>query len=181
MSRFSPILFKILLLGVFGSVLAGPVLPMPLNQMAERAELVVHADVIGKSVQKDDEGRIYTKVQLNIRDIWKGELSSTPFTLVHSGGILGNMQSSAQGEVSFRMGEEVVLFMIINSRGEGVSLAMNQGKFQVERDSKNTAYVRNPFHGGRPPNAEKSSGYRLPTQLPLTIETLKRQVLRQNS
>ncbi len=156
---------------------ASPIVPLPISQLIDASELVIHGTVTGKSVQKDDEGRIYTKIDLDIIDVWKGDASGSPFTIVHSGGILGDRWSTASGEVSYQLGEEVVAFLIVNSRGEGVTTAMNQGKFLVEQDpDTEQKYTRNPFHGGRVSKAGQPKGYRLPTKLPLTVENLKRQV-----
>ena len=174
--------FKII--GIFAATLTfgGPFLPIPIDRLSSDAEAIVHGTVIGKSVQTDAEGRIYTKVQLDVKDVWKGNAVSSPFTVVHSGGILGKRWATAEGEVSYRMGEEVVVFLVINRRGEGVTMGMQQGKFLVQHDKyTNRNYVRNLFHGGKPPSKDDKKGYRFPTRLPLTVESLKRQVSRYNS
>ncbi|MBS33508.1 MAG: hypothetical protein CMO68_03780 [Verrucomicrobiales bacterium] len=41
-----------------------------------------------------------------------------------------------------------MVFVVINSRGEAVTLGLNQGKFDVTRQTDfGLATVRNPFHG----------------------------------
>ena len=172
-------LFKILGILVVATTSAGPFIPITIDRLSTESDLIVYGSVIGKTVQKDDQGRIYTKVQLDINEVWKGKVSSKPFTIVHSGGVLGNRWSSAEGEVSYKLGEEVVVFLVLNSRGEGVTMGMQQGKFQVlEGIPAHTRYVRSLFHGGKPPNKGENKGYRFPTQLPLTVDSLKRKVSR---
>ena len=182
MTRFLTKLFKIFGFLVVTSTSAGPFIPIPIDRLTTESDAIVYGNVIGKTVQKDDEGRIYTKIQLEIKEQWKGDASSSPFTIVHSGGILGNRWASAEGEVSYKLGEEVVVFLVLNSRGEGVTIGMQQGKFQILRDnSTNTPYARSLFHGGKPPSKGDKKGYRFPTQLPLTVDSLKRKVSRYNS
>ena len=179
MTHFLTNLFKILGIFMVASTSASPFIPITIDRLSIDSDLIVHGNVIGKTVQKDDQGRIYTKVQLDINEVWKGKVSSKPFTIVHSGGVLGNRWSSAEGEVSYKLGEEIVVFLMLNSRGEGVTVGMQQGKFQVlVGDPANTQYVRSLFHGGKPPTKGENKGYRFPTQLPLTVDSLKRKVSR---
>ena len=155
---------------------ATPVALLSIDQLAIKSDCIVHGTVIGKSVQKDAEGRIYTQVRLHVQDVWKGKVKSNPFVIVHGGGILGNRRDSVSGGVGYKLGEEVVVFLAINSRGEGVTLGMQQGKFRIWRDeSTKQCYAQSLYHGGKPKKAT-AAGYRLPARLPLTLETLKRQV-----
>lgn len=168
--------FSGIALSAFLSIWAAPVMILSIDQLAAKSDCVIHGTVIGKSVQKDGEGRIYTQVRLHVQDVWKGEVRANPFAIVHSGGILGNRRDSVSGGVRYKLGEEVVVFLSINSRSEGVTLGMRQGKFQVWLDeSTNQRYAQSLYHGGRPAK-ENAAGYRFPARLPLTLETLKRQV-----
>ena len=182
MTRYIAILFKVIALGLVTTTTAGPMIPISIDQLSSGSQLIVRGTVAGKSVQKDDEGRIYTRVDLSVKDVWKGTHSDDNLTIVHSGGILGNQWASAEGEVSYSLGEEVVVFLLINSRGEGVTRGMSQGKFHVhDETASGTQYVQGLFHGGPPPKPGSNKGYRFPTQLPLTVDLLKRQVLKNNS
>ena len=167
--------FSGIALSAFLPLLGSPVAILSIDQLAAKSDCVVHGIVIGKSVQKDAEGRIYTQVRLHVQDVWKGKVKANPFAIVHGGGILGSRRDSVSGGVGYKLGEEVVVFLAINSRGEGVTLGMRQGKFRVWReDSTKQRYAQSLYHGGRP--AKENAGYRLPARLPLTLETLKRQV-----
>lgn len=181
MTRLALHLLPFLLILVHGPTWASPVLPLPINRLAAESEVIIHGTVTGLSVQRDPEGRIFTKVTLDIRDAWKGHPEARPFTIVHSGGILGNRWTATDGEVQFKLGEEVVVFLVLNSRGEGVTIGMNQGKFKVHRDEAgDQAFAYNLFHGSRPAKPGTQKGYRFPTQLPMSLESLKRRVTRQN-
>ena len=182
MTQIHRYLFKIFGLMWAANLVASPVIPLTVGQLAKESDLIVHGEVIGKSVQRDPEGRIYTRVELDLTEVWKGDVKTQPLVIVHSGGILGNRWAATQDEVSFKMGEEVVVFLVLNSRGEGVTMGMNQGKFLISSDkSSGWKYAQNPFHGGLPTAPDKKPGYRLPTQIPLTVEGLKAQVARHNS
>lgn len=163
-------------LSAFLSLLASPVAILSIDQLAAKSDCVIHGTVIGKSVQKDGKGRIYTQVRLHVQDVWKGKVKANPFAIVHGGGILGSRRDSVSNGVRYKLGEEVVVFLKINSRGEGVTLGMRQGKFRIWREeSTKQRYAQSLYHGGRPAK-ENAAGYRFPARLPLTLETLKRQV-----
>src|SRR5919109_303019 len=46
--------------------------PLSLDRLADQAALVVRGTVLSKSCQRDPAGRIYTKVQLDVVEVWKG-------------------------------------------------------------------------------------------------------------
>ena len=181
MIRLAFHLLTLVLILARGPTWASPVLPLPIDRLATESEVIIHGTVTGLSVQRDPEGRIFTKVTLDIREAWKGHPEGRPFTIVHSGGILGNRWTTTDGEVQFKLAEEVVVFLVVNSRGEGVTVGMNQGKFKVHRDeASDQAFAYNLFHGSRPAKPGTQKGYRFPTQLPITLESLKRRVTRSN-
>ena len=128
-----------------------------------------------QSCQRDPEGRIYTKIELNVAEVWKGILTNQMFTIVHGGGVIGGRRSSASHQVEFATGEEVVAFLTLNRRGEGVCLGMSQGKFHVWLDaSTKQKRVCNPFHG-----TSENAAAELATQSSKPIDSLSLAELRQ--
>jgi hypothetical protein len=152
--------------------------PLPVQTLAIKANLVLHGKVPSTTVQRDPQGRIYTAADLLVTDVFKGDIATNHFTLVHSGGILGEEVSVAPGEVEYAIGEEVVCFLVLNKRGEGVSIGLAQGKFQVTRDpDTGEALVHNLFLGRNPSGkrvAENING--LAVENRLTLARLKAQV-----
>jgi hypothetical protein len=145
----SPILLFCLLAFGGSNLGATHLQPLSIEQLAEKSQVIIHGTVLSKSCQRDPQGRIYTKVQLQIAEAWKG--SGDGFVLVHSGGVLGNESSGASGQESFDVGEEVVVFVVLNKRGEGVTLGLAQGKFHVSLDvASGQKLAHNPFHGRGP-------------------------------
>ena len=95
--------------------------------------MVIHGVVSSKAVQRDGNGRIYTKVDLLVTESWKGKINGQHFVLVHAGGVLGEESSVSLGQPEYAVGEEVVAFAVLNHRGEGVTIGLSQGKFQVKQ------------------------------------------------
>ncbi|HJO10039.1 MAG TPA: hypothetical protein QGH16_09310, partial [Verrucomicrobiota bacterium] len=97
---------------------------------------------------RDDEGRLFTKVHLEIVEQVKGRERGAALVIVQGGGVLGRHIARSPIQPRYRVGTEVVVFIVFNSRGEAVTLGMNQGKFDVMRPTETgLATVRNPFHG----------------------------------
>jgi hypothetical protein len=129
-------------------VRADDLVPLTIEQLTSHSQLIIQGAVLSKTCQRDPAGRIYTKVELEVSEVWKGAWTNRMFTLVHSGGILGNRKATVSNQVEFEIGEEVVAFVVVNQRGEGVSLGLAQGKFHVWQDAvTQLKFVCNPFHG----------------------------------
>lgn len=152
--------------------------PLSVEQLTEQSQLIVRGTVLGKSCQRDAAGRVFTKVELKVAEAWKGTVSGARLTVVHGGGILGDRKVVVVGQVDYRIGEEVVAFLVLNQRGEAVTLGLAQGKFHVWTDpATGKKRVQNLFHGA---GEEGHSGAQLQNvdgdAQPLTLDALKRRV-----
>lgn len=176
MKRLSWMRWALLMLGWLG--LGGPQLgaaqmrPVSIEDLARRAERVVHARVEAVEMTRDDADRIVTRVELRVESAWKGEAAGA-LTLVQAGGTVGTRRVVVTGEARYVPGEEVVVFLVANPRGEWLTLELAQGKFSVTRPTPDAAWVANPFHGGDP----APGGYRPATKLPMSLESLRTRVL----
>ncbi|MCH2382055.1 MAG: hypothetical protein MK290_05000 [Pedosphaera sp.] len=122
--------------------------PLSIETLAAKADAVVHGRVVRMSCQRDDEGRIFTKVHLQIIEQVKGRERGAALVIVQGGGVLGRRIARSPIQPKYKVGTEVVVFAVFNSRGEAVTLGLNQGKFDVVRQPEiGLATVRNPFHG----------------------------------
>ncbi len=148
------------------------------EELAAKAQLVLRGTVLSKSCQQDAAGRIYTKLELKVAEVWKGNLATNRFTVVHGGGILGDKKAVVSGQADYQIGEEVVVFLLINQRGEGVSLGLAQGKFQITQDAQTgEKLAHNLFHGH--PKANSTAGARpqpSPMEGRLRLADLKQRV-----
>jgi hypothetical protein len=158
--------------GSASSLLMGAqMLPVAVEELAGRAARVVHGRVEAVEMTRDTEGRILTRVELRVDATWKGE-HEDKVTVVQAGGTVGTRRVVVSGEARYVPGEEVVVFLVANPRGEWLTLELAQGKFEVSRPGPGVAWVRNPFHGGEP----GPDGYRPANRLPMALEGLRGRV-----
>jgi hypothetical protein len=153
---------------------ADQMVPLSVARLAARAQLIVQGRVLSSSVQRDEAGRIYTAVQLQVDETWKGTPGTNQFLIVHGGGALGDQVAVVSGEATYQVGEEIVAFLVLNQHGAGVSIGLSQGKFQVEKDPvTGEKLAHNRFHGLAPTGANPpANGARALNRL--TLAELKR-------
>lgn len=132
---------------ISSTALAVRMVPLSVAQLTTKAQLVLQGSVTSKTVQRDAEGRIYTRIELRVADVWKGQPGGKTFTIVQSGGTLGEEIATVDGQEEFSIGEELVLFLVLNQRNEGVVIGLSQGKFKVRKESDGEKVAHNLFHG----------------------------------
>lgn len=125
-------------------------IPLSIQQLTEQAQVVIRGTVSSKTCLEDDRGRIVTRIRLSVAEVWKGTAIASEFTVIQAGGVLGTRRVTVEGQPNFAVAEEVVVFLALNARGEGVALGVCQGKFEVFQDASGHKQVRNIFHGGAP-------------------------------
>ena len=141
------LLLAVLLVGI-SPVQAANQVSLSIEMLATKADGVLHGRVIQLSCQRDNQGRLFTKVILQVIEQMKGRRFGEMLTIVQGGGVLGRRIARSPFQPRYRVGCEVVVFVVFNSRGEAVTLGLNQGKFDVTRQTDfGLATVRNPFHG----------------------------------
>jgi hypothetical protein len=156
---------------------ADQLIPLSLSELTGQAELIVLGTVLSKTSQQDEAGRIFTRIECQISEVWKGAVSSQILTVVHGGGILGSRGVAVSGQVDYAVGEEVVAFLVRNVRSEAVTLGLAQGKFHVAQDPQTSVKtVHNLFHGT--PSAFSSAAAKATTgaAASLTLLQLKQAV-----
>jgi hypothetical protein len=175
-------LFALLTALLTGATLgqAASQLPLSIETLSAKADGVVHGRIIRLSCQRDDQGRLFTKVRLQVIEQVKGRQGGEILTVVQGGGMLGRRIARSPLQPRYKVGTEVVVFVVFNSRGEAVTLALNQGKFDVARQPETgLATVRNPFHGLAKRDDLRAVVKRALGQAkPLTLAELKRRVRR---
>lgn len=187
---FPPAGFAILII-LLGTVLAGDtraagVTPLAVELLTAKATWVVRGRVESLEATRGSDGRMTTRVEVPVAEVWKGTPTNR-IGVVLAGGILGNRRVSVIGQAAFRVGEEVVLFLVPNERGEGVIVELAQGKFAIQRDDSGTLWVSNGIIGiASPPESKATSVTEkspanparvlLPFQRPLRLSELKQRV-----
>lgn len=187
---FSPagIAILVFLLGVIlpRDTHAAGVTPLAVELLAAKATWVVRGRVESLEASRGSDGIMTTRVELPVTEVWKGTPTNR-IGVVLAGGILGNRRVSVIGQAEFRVGEEVVLFLVPNERGEGVIVELAQGKFALHKDDSGTLWVSNGVLGtasspdsNAPSATEKSPAnparVLLPFQRPLRLSELKQRV-----
>ncbi|MFO1500563.1 MAG: hypothetical protein U1G07_19635 [Verrucomicrobiota bacterium] len=136
------------LLWASGRALAVSFDPLSIEALSQQAEIILQGTILSKTCLRDSAGRIYTRMELQVSDVWKGSISGSPFLLVHGGGILGDQEACVSGQVHYDPGEEVVAFLTRNQRGEGVTIGLAQGKFTIWKDrATGLKYAASVVHG----------------------------------
>ena len=165
------------LLFTFSNAYAVLMRPLAIDELVRKADLIVQGTVLDKTCLRDDAGRIYTKVNIRVAEVWKGVLptnASPPvLTIVQGGGTVGDVREEVSGDVQYDAGEEFVAFLVFNSRGEPVTIGLAQGKFHVWRDPQTgEQFAHNLFHG----KPEPAAGDNRNPSAPLPVSELKSQV-----
>ena len=159
--QMNRIRFFLFLTGLFfalNSTQAVLMRPLGVDELSRKADLIIRGTVLDKTSLRDEAGRIYTRVNVRVSEVWKGarptNAASNSLAIVQSGGTVGDVREEVSGEVEYNVGEEFVAFLVFNQRGEPVTIGLAQGKFHVWRDPKTgEEFARNPFHGVPEPAA----------------------------
>jgi hypothetical protein len=179
MPTFYRLLSLLFYLSLASEVLATQFIPISVEEMTRRSELILAGKVLSKTCLSGERGMIYTRVELQVDDVWKGTLATNRYTVVQAGGVLGERKTVVNGQAQFVIGEEVVVFLVLNPAGEGITLGLAQGKFKVWTDAgSGVKLTRNLFHGGPDPAAFGGSKQlqRVPSNWRLKLTDLRQQV-----
>jgi|GEM_PF-829380 len=106
----------------------------PLDEMMHRADVVIHARVVGQDVKRE-EGRIITLTQIEVLDGIKGAKQGDVETVYQVGGSLDGENMHIAGAHDYAAGEEMVFFAM-RHRDRLVSYGVGVGKFSVDRDAQ---------------------------------------------
>ena len=157
------------------SLMAVQMDPLAIEDLAQASRLILRGSVLSKTCLCDPQGRIYTRVELGVAEVWKGLLATNRFVIVHGGGTLGGRRAVVSGQVEYNLGEEVVVFLVLNQRGEGVTRGLAQGKFRVWKDGNTGEWLaENPFHGRPPSGVDVQTPARATGSSGLKLVELKR-------
>lgn len=129
-----------LLLGLAGTgqALASTVVPLSTDDMALLADAVVVGQVEDQTTRLES-GMIYTDIVLDIQEVWKGSLQAPTHLVVRTlGGEHNGVVASVAGSPGFARGEETLLYLEQNKKGEWKVLGLNQGKWHIQRQPDGT-------------------------------------------
>ncbi len=147
---------------------------MLVDEMARRSDVVAVGRVVSLESTRDPGGHLFTKIELETSEIWKGP-TTRQLTLVSGSAVLGERWVKVVGEEPFRLGEEVVVFAVRNAAGEAVAIHPSQGKFRIHADRVSGERLAENGVWGEI-ESQPAGGVRSPQHRRLTLEDLHRQV-----
>lgn len=120
------------------SVIATTVLPVSLERMSKKAELIFYGAAINNEVKVDDvSGRVATFSTFEIIDVIKGD-TGTKHTIKQIGGQLPGSKifQRVQGVPRFTVGEQYIIFLPQASRlGFSSPIGLSQGRYIVQKQN----------------------------------------------
>jgi hypothetical protein len=121
------------------AVLAAPafattVAKLNLEQLVQRADLIVQGEVQSIYTQWDDERHlVFTYISIRVDEPLKGERRQ--WVLIRQvGGIVGTIQMSVAGVPQFKSGETAIVFLKRQDDSTFQVVGMNQGLYEVSND-----------------------------------------------
>ena len=130
------ILATFLVLAIAAPARASVAMAMSVEDLTDKADLVVRGKVLSQESQWTRAGRIVTTVHVVVDAGLKGQAPKT-IDVEHRGGHVGKIAQQVEGEVAFADGEEVLLFLKPRAGSTtrfGV-VGLGQGKFHIERSA----------------------------------------------
>jgi hypothetical protein len=121
---------------------------MSLRDLAKKSDAIVLASVEDQSARYDSRKEIFTYITLRVLEPVKGPKKGDVITIRELGGTVGNIASIVPGTPSFKVGEEVVIFLTgKDTAGYPWVMGLEQGKYSVTTDERGEKHVRNEIGG----------------------------------
>lgn len=115
------------------------------RDLGESAVAVVRGEVGDvRSFWNERRTKIFTEIVVRTQQTFKGSPGAA-VTLLQLGGVVDDVRVTVHGALSWRVGEEVLLFLEPAGRGRYQVAGFSQGKLPIERDpATGEAFVRRP-------------------------------------
>ena len=116
--------------------IATTVVEMPLRDMVSMAPSIVVGTVESSASRwNEDRSLIVTDVRIRVTDVIKGQ-NVGEIVVTQPGGKVGKLRVDVDGAVAYRTGQETVLFLAPDSRGNQQVLGVFRGRFDVATDAR---------------------------------------------
>ncbi|MBX3270193.1 MAG: hypothetical protein KF729_08020 [Sandaracinaceae bacterium] len=129
----SALLSGALVLGLAGVASATVMVRASVEELTRASERVVYGRVAAARAREGGprgEGGIFTRVELEVDETWRGPSAPRAVLWVH-GGRVGERAMRVHGQATFEPGERVVVFLS-DAGGAWFPTGMSQGKWRVE-------------------------------------------------
>lgn len=111
---------------------ATSLVPLSIEQMTDASDLVVRGLVTEVWCFEDEKGRIWTRAQVEVTRVLKGEATTRTVMVDQLGGVWNDSQMIVSDAARFSVGEEAYFFLEELKSGHVVPVGMYQGKFTVQ-------------------------------------------------
>ena len=153
-SRFFKNISFALALGLSGAValpsspaLATTFAPLTVEQMTDVSDYVIRGDVIQVWTEVGDNGRVWTRARVTVKEVFKGPDAPDELIIDSMGGAYGGHMTTVEGRAVFSEHEELVGFLSLQSNGRLVPVGKFLGKFIVRRAPGDTEQYVRTWHG----------------------------------
>jgi hypothetical protein len=100
--------------------------------LAQKAEFVVRGKVLSKTFKRDSSKRIVTEVEVQVSEVWKGEVKGSEIKLTQLGGILGEEIMTTSAQANYAIDEDVLLFLVKSDNGSLITVSAGHGKYKID-------------------------------------------------
>lgn len=115
--------------------LSTTVLRFSVEELADRADVVLHATCTGSTGRETPDG-VVTDIELRVIEGLKGAAAGATFTFTTYGGRTEARGTFIAGSPQFVVGEELLLFLDRPNRvGYRMAIGMSQGKYTIREDA----------------------------------------------
>jgi hypothetical protein len=130
-------------MALIAAVLAVPaaattVVKLNLEQLVQRADLIVQGQVQSVSAQWDEKRRlVFTTISIRVDETLKGESSAfrrQPVVIRQIGGTTGTIEMSVAGLPQFKTGGRALVFLKRQDATTFQVVGMNQGLYEIKED-----------------------------------------------
>lgn len=111
---------------------ATSLVPLSIEQMTDASDLVVRGVVTEVWCFADEKGRIWTRAQVEVVRVLKGDTQTQTVLVDQLGGVWNDSQMIVSDAARFSVGEEAYFFLEELKSGHVVPVGMYQGKFTVQ-------------------------------------------------
>ena len=125
---------------------------LSVEQMTDASDLIVRGTVTQVFTELDDRGNVWTRAQVEISEVLKGNSKTNAVMVDQMGGVHGNSYSVVRWAPRFSKGEEALFFLEELRSGRTSIVGWYQGKFTLRMDPilGETMLVRFTTHQDRP-------------------------------
>jgi len=103
---------------------------LSLDEMAQKSTMIVRGTVQGPATSALHNRVIFTHYQIQVTEVWKGQIG-TSVDLAVPGGTFGGVRQSYSGAPLFVLGNEYVFFLWTSKNGVTQVIGLSQGLFGV--------------------------------------------------